>query len=108
MIILYVFILLLAIILIFSAITYKIVFRKSKKDNNIYNIPEGKDYQQKKYMFINLIDDFNKISYEDVYIKSHDELNLHARYYHIKDSAVWASNSGAYSPIFTFPFIIIS
>lgn len=48
MIILYVFILLLAIILIFSAFTYKIVFRKSKKDNNIYNIPEGKDYQQKK------------------------------------------------------------
>ena len=87
MIILYVFIVLLAIILIFSAITYKIVFRKSKKDNNIYNIPEGKDYQQKKDMFINLIDNFNKISYEDVYIKSHDELNLHARYYHIKDSA---------------------
>ena len=87
MIILYVFIVLLAIILIISAITYKIVFRKSKKDNNIYNIPEGKDYQQKKDMFINLIDDFNKISYEDVYIKSHDGLNLHARYYHIKDSA---------------------
>lgn len=87
MIIICVLLIMLFIVLIVSAISYKIAFRKSKKDDNIYNIPAGKDYQKQKDMFINLIDNFNKIPYEDVYIESRDGLKLHARYYHVKDNA---------------------
>ena len=62
-------------------------FYRNKKDDNIYNIPPGKAYQEQKNCFIKLIDDFNKIDYEDVYITAYDGLKLHARYYHCSDKS---------------------
>lgn len=59
-----------------------------KKDQDIYNIPKGKHYDEHRNEMIKLIDEFKCVKYEDIYIKSHDNKTLHAKYYKISDDNV--------------------
>lgn len=71
-----------------SFLTYiKIFYSPYKNQNDIYNIPNEQQYHEKRDYMTSLIDDFNKLTYKDVYIKSYDNLSLHGRYYHVKDNA---------------------
>ena len=70
-----------------SYYTYRIAFmvrrdRQSGSDDFPLRCPEEKIDTIK-----GLINQFREIPYEDVYIKSYDGLVLHAKYYHVSDSA---------------------
>lgn len=82
-----IFVIIFFTIVIVCLFSFKITFYRSRKDDNIYNIPPGEDYQTQKDYFVSLIDNFNKISYEDVYITAFDGLKLHGRYYHCNDNS---------------------
>ena len=75
------------LIVIFCLYILKEKFYRNPKVDDIHNIPSGEAYQKSKEYFIELIDKFNNLPYEDVYIKSYDGKKLHGRYYHYSDDA---------------------
>ncbi|MCF0116935.1 MAG: alpha/beta hydrolase, partial [Bacilli bacterium] len=83
-------IILLVICFICWYIFYALVFKTNKYLHNpdIYDFPHGPGFD--KYgedRMKSMVDEMNSYHYEDVYIKSFDGINLHAKYYHIKDGA---------------------
>lgn len=58
-----------------------------KREKEFRKLPGGKQYAPHKERFRALYDTASKLTYEDVWIVSHDGLRLHARYYHIADGA---------------------
>lgn len=71
-----------------SYATYRIAFYCSrKKEENVYELPKGDDYEKCGPVMNRLINELLTVPYEQVYIKSHDGLKLAARYYHVKDGA---------------------
>ena len=87
MFIIYLVIFILVLTLILSAITFKFTFLRSKKENNMFNLPISKVYASYSDIFAKLISELNNLKYEDIYIKSHDGLKLHGKYYHIRKDA---------------------
>lgn len=87
MVIIYLLIFILILILVISSITFKFTFLKSKKENNMFNLPISKVYESHKELFSKLISELDNLKYEDIYINSHDGLKLHGKYYHVKDNA---------------------
>lgn len=71
----------LIILLIITFICFKITFLRNKKYDDIYYLPNLKEYNESKEDFKILIDKFNEVEYKSIYIKSYDDLKLHARYY---------------------------
>ena len=89
MLFLYITIAIIFIYLVLSFTTFIIVFyTRFKKDQNIYNIPSGKHYDEHKEEMIKLIDDFKKVEYENIYITSKDHKRLHGKYYKISESNI--------------------
>lgn len=77
---------------IFFAILLYAIYRKAfyspnKYQNDIYNIPTGEQYDPYRQRMLDLIDDLNSRSFEEVQILSYDGLKLYGRYYHYQDGA---------------------
>ena len=87
MFIIYLLIFISILIFVISTITFKLTFLRSKKESNMFNLPISKVYDSYKDFFSKLILELDNLKCEDIYIKSHDGLKLHGRYYHIKDNA---------------------
>lgn len=67
---------------------YKIAFwSPSPGQNDIHHIIDSDQYTPQKENMIRWIDELNRIPFEQVYITSHDGLQLAARYYHVADGA---------------------
>ena len=76
------------IILILAYLSYRKAFYSSpKRKENIRDIPESEQYAKGRPIMLGLIDEMEKIPFEQVYIKSFDGLLLSARYYHVADGA---------------------
>ena len=69
------------IILLILIVCFNKTFVRDKKTDNIYELPPLKAYNEFKDDFYKMIDEFDKVEYKDIYTKSYDDLNLHARYY---------------------------
>ncbi len=79
---------LLLIVLLISYLAYRKAFYSSlHRKENIRNIPESSQYAKGKPMMLELIDEMEKIPFEEVRIKSFDGLTLYGRYYHVKEGA---------------------
>jgi len=77
-----------ALVLIISYKTYRITFYSSpKRKDDIYDIPDGEQYEKNRPEMIALIKGMAALPFEQVYITSFDGLKLAARYYHIRDNA---------------------
>ncbi|MBQ6840700.1 MAG: alpha/beta hydrolase [Bacilli bacterium] len=87
MIFLIIILLILITMISFGLYIFKEAFYRNPKDDDIHNIPDGEAYQKSKEYFIELIDKFNNLPYENVYIKTYDGKKLHGRYYHCSDDA---------------------
>ena len=59
----------------------------NEKEQDIYAIPPGKQYEAVADQILELIHEVNQLSYELVSITSRDGLHLVGRYYHFKDDA---------------------
>ncbi|MBQ2998188.1 MAG: alpha/beta hydrolase [Oscillospiraceae bacterium] len=79
---------LLLIVLLISYLAYRKAFYSSlHRKENIRNIPESSQYAKGKPIMLELIDEMEKIPFEEVRIKSFDGLTLYGRYYHVKEGA---------------------
>ena len=79
---------LLLIVLLVSYLAYRKAFYSSlHRKENIRNIPESSQYAKGKTIMLELIDEMEKIPFEEVRIKSFDGLTLYGRYYHVKEGA---------------------
>lgn len=88
MLILFSVLFLIVAVLIAAYYVYRVAFYSRKKgQDDIYNIPNGKQYEENKEEMLSLINKIVERECEDVYIRSFDGLRLHARYYHVKDGA---------------------
>ncbi len=77
----------LLLLFLLTLIPYLMAFYSNrKKQIPLYYGLEGKDDAQ-TLRCRELIDNFIKLPYEDVYIQSYDGLRLHGRYYHTSDNA---------------------
>ena len=78
----------LIIILIAAYLTYRRVFYSSpKRKEDIRSFPAGEQYEKCRPIMMELIDEIEKIPYEEVWIESFDGLKLFGRYYHVADGA---------------------
>lgn len=78
---------LLVIFLIINFVVYLMIYyTKYRKVNNIYNIPTTPQYSFQKEKMVELIDNFKKIPYEQVYIKTFDGKKLSGRFYRFVDN----------------------
>ena len=69
-------------------LTYRLAFHSpNRTQNNIYNIPPGKQYRPGRENMIRMIREFSEKPFERVFITSRDGLRLSARYYHVRDGA---------------------
>lgn len=79
---------LLLIILLVSYLAYRKAFYSSlHRKENIRSIPNNEQYAKGKPIMLELIDEMEKIPFEEVHIKSFDGLTLYGRYYHVKEGA---------------------
>lgn len=75
------------IIFLFAYIVYKMAFyNKNILDNANYDLLNNKLYLKHKNELDELIKEAKENKYEDVYIKSFDNVTLHARYLHVNDN----------------------
>ena len=77
--------------LLISYICFRMVFYVSRKNEKITDeipLPEGKIYEPYHDMMRNWTIEARKMKHEHFYIKSHDGLKLHARYYEYSKDAV--------------------
>ena len=76
------------LILLLSYLAYLKTFHSSaRRKESIYDIPKSGQYANIRPIMIKLVDEFEKIPFEEVYIESFDGLSLFGRYYHVSDSA---------------------
>ena len=81
-------IILLLIILLISYLSYRKAFYSSpRKRSTTHLLPESPQYQKANPVIRKLIDEMEKVPYEQVYITSFDGTKLAARYYHLSDSS---------------------
>ncbi len=85
---LYIFLALIAVILISSYFTYVFTFRARKdRARDPFILPDREEYTKDQKTMRDLILEMNELSFERVYTKSFDGLTLTARYIHVKDGA---------------------
>ena len=78
----------LAISLTVSYVCYRMAFHSPKKNQgDPHAFPNDGPYEHLRERTYNMVEALLAIPYESVFIKSHDGLTLHARYYHQKDGA---------------------
>ena len=71
-----------------TAIGFRITFLSPDKvQNDIYNIPDGEQYQVQRDVMYAMIAEMDAVPFEWVSIRSHDGLLLSGRYYHTADGA---------------------
>ena len=70
-------------------VVFRIVFYSPRRGRaeNPFDIPSAEQYQVQRGRMKALIQSFYDLPCEHVYIRSHDGLRLHARYYHVADGA---------------------
>lgn len=67
---------------------YRMAFyRLNEKEQDIYTIPPGKQYEAVADQILELIHEVDQLSYELISITAKDGLHLVGRYYHFKDDA---------------------
>lgn len=64
---------------------YKKVFNRTKTNKKSFKIMYTKKQEKNKNEIKNEIYEYYKNNNEDIYIESHDNLKLHAKYFHIND-----------------------
>lgn len=81
--------LLLLLFLLALCIIFRIVFYSPQHNRveNPFDIPAQEQYQHQRERMRALIQTFNDLPCEHVFIHSRDGLRLHARYYHLRDGA---------------------
>lgn len=78
----------LLITFIASLISYKMAFYSPKKRvSNVYDIPVDEGAESANAFIKQMITDMQARPFEEITIKSHDNLTLYGRYYHFKDNA---------------------
>jgi pimeloyl-ACP methyl ester carboxylesterase len=65
----------------------KAFYSPKKRKEDIYDIPKGEQYEERKDFMFSLITDMSKIPFEWVETTSYDGLKLRGRYYHVRDDA---------------------
>ncbi len=76
------------LVLLISYFTYRKAFYSSpRKRSTTHLLPESPQYKKANPVIRKLIDEMEKVPYEQVYITSYDGTKLAARYYHLSDSA---------------------
>ena len=79
---------LLGIALLLSRFCYRMAFyRLNEKEQDIYAIPPGKQYEAVADQILELIYEVDQLSYEIITVTAKDGLHLIGRYYHFKDGA---------------------
>lgn len=79
---------LIGIILIISRFCYRLAFYSmNEKEQDIYTIPPGKQYEAVADRILELIHEVDQLSYELISITARDGIHLVGRYYHFKDGA---------------------
>ncbi len=87
-VLLIVIIVIVVLVLCVSFITYRVAFHSPKKNqNDIYSLPPGEQYQERKEEMLALIRALAPVPCEIVSITSRDGLRLTGRYYHAADGA---------------------
>lgn len=85
---LYILVGLILVCLIISYITYRICFYSPHKgQNNIYNVPQGEQYDRNKKRTLEMITHTASLPYEPVEIINRSGMKLTGRYYHRRDGA---------------------
>jgi len=88
MIFLIIFLLLLLIIFIICLIDYIVIFSPpTKAQQDPDNLPDSPKYNFYKKHMLEMLHNLQKLSYEEIFIKSVDGTKLRAQYYHLKDGA---------------------
>ncbi len=78
----------LLIIVLLAYITFRLIFFvPTKHQENSYELPKGKQYEQNREVMLALIKEIDDIPCERVYIKAKDGIILSGRYYHQSDNA---------------------
>ena len=81
-------IVLVGIVLFLSRFCYRLAFYSmNEKEQDIYAIPPGKQYEAVADQILELIHEVDELSYELVSITAKDGLHLAGRYYHFQDGA---------------------
>lgn len=76
------------IVLVVSRFCYRMAFyRLNEKEQDIYAIPPGKQYEAVADQILELIYEVDQLSYELISVTAKDGLHLVGRYYHFKDGA---------------------
>ena len=76
------------IVIWLSRFCYRMAFyRLNEKEQDLYAIPPGKQYEAVADQILELIYEVDQLSYELVSITARDGLHLVGRYYHFKDGA---------------------
>jgi cephalosporin-C deacetylase-like acetyl esterase len=76
------------IILLISYLTYRKAFYSPlKKRSTTHLLPDTPAYKKANPTIKRLIEEMEKVPFEQVYITSYDGTKLAARYYHLSDSA---------------------
>lgn len=76
------------IILLISRFCYKIAFYSmNEKEQDVYAIPPGKQYEEVADLMLQRIYEAEKLEYDLIGITTKDGLHLSARYYHFRDGA---------------------
>lgn len=79
---------LLGVILWISRFCYRVAFYSmNEKEQDIYTIPPGKQYEAVADRILGLIHEVEALSYEIVSVTAGDGLHLVGRYYHFRDGA---------------------
>lgn len=75
--------------LIFASafVCFRVAFYNDLKDDDIYAVPPGPQYQPLADQLRTLAGQMNELPFEQVYITSFDGLRLAGRYYHVADGA---------------------
>ena len=77
-----------SIVLLACRFCYRLAFYSmNEKEQDIYAIPPGKQYEAVADQILELIHEVDQLSYELISITARDGLHLVGRYYHFKDGA---------------------
>ncbi len=69
-------------------VCYRMAFKvKKRNSDDLHFFPLGEQFDAIKGTLIKMVDEADKIPYEDVYITTKSNFKLHGRYYHTKDGA---------------------
>lgn len=86
--ILAVLLIMIIVLLLISRFCYRIAFYSyNRREQDIYVIPPGKQYEQVADDILSVIKEVDDLPYELVSIKASDGIRLIGRYYHFKDGA---------------------